>query len=80
MEYYSDGTKRMEGNFRNGEALGQVRSYYPNGQLYQRATYFPRGNLQHRITYDPDGKVKSRENVFFYPIYRLISELENLGR
>ena len=79
VEYYSDGTKRMEGNFRNGEALGQVRSYYPNGQLYQRATYFPRGNLLRRITYDPDGEVKSRENVIFYPIYRLINELENLG-
>ena len=79
-DYYFNGNKRIAGNFKEGQALGQVRSYYPNGQLYQRATYFPRGNLQHRITYDPDGEVKSRENVFFYPIFRLISELENLGR
>ena len=80
IRYYAHGGKWIEGNFKEGQALGQVRSYYPNGQVYQRATYFPRGNSQHRITYDPDGEVKSRENVFFYPIYRLINELENLGR
>jgi antitoxin component YwqK of YwqJK toxin-antitoxin module len=37
--YYEDGTKKLEGSYKNGERTGEWSYWYPNGNLWSRGSY-----------------------------------------
>lgn len=60
-EYYSNGNKRIEGCFKEGIPQGDLKIYFPSGDLKQVDKYNKKGHLKKRILYDESGKVKSSE-------------------
>jgi antitoxin component YwqK of YwqJK toxin-antitoxin module len=39
VNYYEDGTKKMEGGYENGERSGKWSYWYPNGKLWSQGIY-----------------------------------------
>lgn len=44
VSYYSNGNLRYEGNFQNGEPIGELRRYHENGKLSGIQTFDAEGN------------------------------------
>lgn len=61
VEYYSNGNKRIEGCFKEGLPQGNLKFYYPSGQIKQVDEYNKKGYLKRRILYNENGKVKRSE-------------------
>ena len=61
-DYYSNGSKRLEGCFKDGKPLGDLKIYYPNGMLKQLDKYSKRGKHKKRVIYDEKGEIKSLES------------------
>lgn len=72
---YADGTPKSRVNFNeSGLEDGEVKYYYPNGQIQMEytavsgkktgtmTTYYPNGNVKRKVTYGPDGKATSTED------------------
>jgi hypothetical protein len=58
VDYYKKGVKRLEGEFKNGIPVGQIKYYYPNGVLQEISDYsrfFRR--YKGAIYYDMNGEV-----------------------
>lgn len=57
QDYYSNGILRIEGNFKNGRAIGKVKMYYFNGSIQEIRTYNKKGILKRTEHFDiNDGK------------------------
>lgn len=55
-DYYTDGTLRIEGEFKNGKAVGNIIQYHPNGNIKQIDVYSKKGLYRKTKYYDLDGK------------------------
>lgn len=60
-DYYANGNIRIEGYFKAGIPQGEVRMYYPSGQLKQVDRYNKRGEIRKRIIYTEEGEVLTKE-------------------
>ncbi|WP_146022048.1 toxin-antitoxin system YwqK family antitoxin [Streptomyces sp. CB02959] len=56
-EWYPDGTKKEEGTCRLGVAVGEWRSWRPNGQLAEFSAFNPEGNHLRRQRWDKEGNL-----------------------
>lgn len=56
-EWYSDGTKKNEGQATFGLAVGDWRKWHPNGQLAEHSVFSPQGRRTHRRRWDKDGNL-----------------------
>ncbi|GAA2597966.1 toxin-antitoxin system YwqK family antitoxin [Streptomyces tubercidicus] len=54
-EWYSDGSKKNEGQTRYGLAIGEWRQWYPNGQLAEHSVFNLQGRRVRRQRWDQDG-------------------------
>ena len=55
-DYFKSGVKRLEGNFKNGLPIGELRTYYPNGNIMEIREYTRLKRLRKIIHFDKDGK------------------------
>ena len=56
-EYYSNGNKRIEGCFKDGIPVGELKLYYPNGHFKQIDFYSKKGKMFKRVLYDNMGNI-----------------------
>ncbi|MEW2436628.1 hypothetical protein AB0952_21140 [Streptomyces caniferus] len=56
-EWYSDGSKRNEGQTRWGLAVGDWRRWHPNGRLAEHSVFSPQGRRTRRRRWDQDGNL-----------------------
>ena len=61
VDYYNNGNKRIEGNFKDGIAKGKVIYYYPDGKIEKIRVYNKKGILKREIRYDRNGKKVGNE-------------------
>ncbi|MBT3569781.1 MAG: hypothetical protein HN494_13100 [Opitutae bacterium] len=60
IEYYSEGKKKAEVNYRNGRLNGEYADWYPNGQMKRKGS-FKDGKFDGLwIRYHKDGTERSR--------------------
>ncbi len=57
-DYYNDGTLRIEGNFKDGNAIGKVKLYHRNGMIKEIRIYNKKGILRRTKKYDLNRKRK----------------------
>lgn len=55
-DYFKSGVKRLEGNFKDGLPIGELRTYYPNGNIMEIREYSRLKRLRKIIHFDKDGK------------------------
>ncbi len=55
--WYPDGTKKREGLTRYGQAVGDWRKWYPNGQLAEHSVFNEQGRRVRRQKWDKDGNL-----------------------
>jgi len=60
-DYYANGNKRIEGLFREGRPKGELKFYYPTGQIKQIEKYTRKGKFLKRNLYDPKGNFIRKE-------------------
>ncbi len=56
-EWYPDGSKKEEGTCRLGVAVGEWRTWYPNGQLAEFSAFSRKGKFLRRQRWDEDGNL-----------------------
>ncbi|MFJ9409554.1 toxin-antitoxin system YwqK family antitoxin [Streptomyces sp. NPDC101393] len=56
-QWYSDGTKKKEGQARWGLAVGDWRKWHPNGQLAEHSVFSLEGRRVRRQRWDRDGSL-----------------------
>jgi hypothetical protein len=56
VDSFPNGSKRMEGKFSNGKAIGNIKSYFQNGNIFEYR-YFTNGHLSKVETFDSTGKL-----------------------
>ncbi len=56
IDFYKKGTKRLEGVFKDGVPIGQLKTYYSNGNLLELREYTKNKRLKRIIQYDQLGK------------------------
>ncbi|MFJ6789995.1 toxin-antitoxin system YwqK family antitoxin [Streptomyces angustmyceticus] len=55
--WYSDGSKKKEGQTRWGLAVGDWRKWHPNGQLAEHSVFNLQGRRERRQRWDKDGNL-----------------------
>ena len=55
-DYFKSGVKRLEGNFKDGLPIGELKTYYPNGNIMEIREYTRLKRLRKIIHFDKDGK------------------------
>jgi len=58
QDYYNNGVLRLEGNFKNGLAIGKVKMYYLNGNIQEIRTYNKKGILKLTEYFNISGEKK----------------------
>lgn len=61
VDYYSNGNKRIEGYFKEGIPYGELKTFYPNGQLKQLDKYNAKGRLKRRSYFNEKGEIDNIE-------------------
>ncbi len=56
--YYTDGSLRMIGNFKDGLAIGELKRFYENGEIKEIANYSKRGFKLNSTEYHRNGEIK----------------------
>ncbi|WP_153798511.1 hypothetical protein [Foetidibacter luteolus] len=56
VEFFSNGYKKTEGKFSKGKAVGIIKAYFQNGNIFDYR-YFTNGNLTKVETFDSTGKL-----------------------
>ncbi len=52
VDYYTNGGKRIEGFFKNGKPIGNLKFYYPDGKIKQLEKYSGKGKLRKKVNYE----------------------------
>ncbi|MGX7759045.1 toxin-antitoxin system YwqK family antitoxin [Streptomyces angustmyceticus] len=56
VQWYSDGSRKSEGQSEMGVAVGEWRRWHANGQLAERYVFTPQGQWVRRQRWGKDGK------------------------
>ncbi|QIY55419.1 hypothetical protein HEP86_13840 [Streptomyces sp. RPA4-5] len=56
-QWYSDGSKKREGQAEGGVAVGEWRKWHPNGQLAEHYVFDEKGRWVRRQRWDKEGKL-----------------------
>ena len=57
QDFYYDGTLRIEGNFKNGLAVGKLKFYHQNGMVQEIREYNKKGVLRRTDYFDEQGNI-----------------------
>ncbi|NJX16828.1 hypothetical protein [Tamlana crocina] len=57
-DYYSNGTIRLTGEFKNGLVIGEFKRYYQNGNLKEVSVYDKDGLLIKKTLFYENGEIK----------------------
>ncbi|WP_142785232.1 toxin-antitoxin system YwqK family antitoxin [Changchengzhania lutea] len=57
-EYYSNGTIRLNAEFKNGLVIGELKRYYQNGKIKEISNYDNDGILTKRTLFHENGEIK----------------------
>ncbi|MCP9199991.1 hypothetical protein MKO06_08740 [Gramella sp. GC03-9] len=55
--YYSNGTIRLVGEFKNELVVGELKRFYPNGKIKEVSIYNKRGFLTKKTEFDENGEL-----------------------
>ncbi|AKQ46410.1 hypothetical protein TH63_13515 [Rufibacter radiotolerans] len=73
VDYYEDGTVKMEYSLKNGNLHGQVNTYHENGKLAKKGTYLNGQGNGSFIEYDEEGTITSKYSMANDELHGLVT-------